>query len=49
MTQQTAPGRAPEPSLADPCAEREPAGERLRAPGSARGWTCSCPARSSWT
>ena len=31
MTQQTAPGRAPEPSLADPCAEREPAGERLRA------------------
>ncbi|WP_243716839.1 carbohydrate kinase family protein [Actinomadura sp. KC345] len=30
MTQQTAPGVPPEPSLADPCAEREPAGERLR-------------------
>ncbi|MFG2089608.1 MULTISPECIES: carbohydrate kinase family protein [unclassified Spirillospora] len=30
MTQQTAPGRPPEPSLADPCAEREPAGGRLR-------------------
>ncbi|WP_235206505.1 MULTISPECIES: carbohydrate kinase family protein [Actinomadura] len=37
MTQQTAPGRAPEPSLADPCAEREPAGERLRAPGERPG------------
>ncbi|WP_231332530.1 carbohydrate kinase family protein [Actinomadura graeca] len=26
----TVPGRPPEPSLTDPCAEREPAGERLR-------------------
>ncbi|WP_243708312.1 carbohydrate kinase family protein [Actinomadura sp. GC306] len=30
MTQQTAPGVPPEPSLADPCAERGAAGERLR-------------------
>ncbi|WP_433479417.1 carbohydrate kinase family protein [Spirillospora sp. CA-142024] len=37
MTQQTAPGRAPEPSLADPCAEREPAGARLRPDGAAAG------------
>ena len=37
VTQQTAPGRAPEPSLADPCAEREPAGERLRASGGGPG------------
>ncbi|MEO3823896.1 carbohydrate kinase family protein [Actinomadura sp. B10D3] len=37
MTQQTAPGRAPEPSLADPCAEREPAGDRLRVPGERPG------------
>ncbi|WP_067803819.1 carbohydrate kinase family protein [Actinomadura formosensis] len=33
MTQQTAPGRAPQPSVADPCAERGPAGERLRGDG----------------
>ncbi|MFA1550190.1 carbohydrate kinase family protein [Actinomadura chokoriensis] len=37
MTQQTATGRAPEPSLADPCAAREPAGERLRAGGHGLG------------
>ncbi|WP_254715293.1 carbohydrate kinase family protein [Actinomadura sp. NAK00032] len=37
VTPQTAPGRAPEPSLADPCAEREPAGERLRAGGAGPG------------
>lgn len=35
MTQQTAPGVPPEPSLADPCAERETAGERLRGGGPA--------------
>jgi sugar/nucleoside kinase (ribokinase family) len=40
VTQQTtAPGLPPEPSLADPCAEREPAGDRLRraGPGRAQG------------
>ncbi|MCP9947504.1 PfkB family carbohydrate kinase [Actinomadura madurae] len=39
MTQQTAPGRAPEPSLADPCAERERRGSGCAprgAPGAGR-------------
>ncbi|WP_083980367.1 carbohydrate kinase family protein [Actinomadura chibensis] len=39
MTEQTVPGRPPEPSLADPCAERRPAGERLRG-----DWTGPSPA-----
>lgn len=44
-----APGRPPEPSLRDPCAEREQAAERLPRGRKSLGWTSSSPARSSWT